>query len=172
MSASSSPGHCDDCSDKKSCCQIPRTAVVLHDVTTASHPAPFVGTPRTKCEVRDATVPPGGERPQKLATGPGHHMRVQARVCRSPGYGRGCARRYLNDLRRNWTEIRKCSHQMTRRCTIISMKYVYADSCRAHRPSESLKGLLTSRGRGMAQILKAQSFNWVATDHREVPSTA
>ncbi len=52
------------------------------------------------------------------------------------------------------------------------MKYVYAHSCRARRHSEDLEGLLTSRGRAMAQILKAQSFNWVATDPQEVPSTA
>ena len=60
----------------------------------------------------------------------------------------------------------------TDRCTILSMKYVYADSCRANRRSEGLKGLLTSRGRVMAQILKAQSFTQVATDPQEVPSTA
>ena len=68
--------------------------------------------------------------------------------------------------------MRKCSHNQTDPCTIPSMKYVYADSCRAHRHSEGLKGLLTSRGRAMAQTLKAQSFNWVATDPQEVPSTA
>jgi len=52
------------------------------------------------------------------------------------------------------------------------MKHVYAYSCRPHRHSEGLRGLLTSRGRAMAQILKAQSFNWVVTDPQEVPSTA
>ncbi len=61
---------------------------------------------------------------------------------------------------------------MPHRCTIPTMKYVYADSCRAHRHSEDLEGLLTSRGRAMARTLKAQSFNWVATDPQEVPSTA
>ena len=29
-----------------------------------------------------------------------------------------------------------------------------------------------TRGRAMVQTLKAQSFNWVATDAQEVPSTA
>jgi len=52
------------------------------------------------------------------------------------------------------------------------MQYVYAESCRAYRYSEGLKGLLTSRGRAMAQTLKTQSFNWVATHPQEVPSTA
>jgi len=52
------------------------------------------------------------------------------------------------------------------------MKHVDAYSCRPHRHSEGLKGLLTSRGRAMAQTLKAQSFDWVATDPQEVPSTA
>jgi len=52
------------------------------------------------------------------------------------------------------------------------MKHVYANSCREHRHSEGLEGLLTSRGRFMAQTLKAQSFSWVATDPQEVPSTA
>jgi len=61
---------------------------------------------------------------------------------------------------------------MTHRCTISNMKHVYAYSCRPHRHSEGLRGLLTSRGRAMAQILKAQSFNWVVTDPQEVPSTA
>ena len=69
-------------------------------------------------------------------------------------------------------EMGKCRHGATGRCTISTMKHVYADSCRADRHSEGLNGLLTSRGRAMAQILKAQSFNVVATDPQEVPSTA
>jgi len=68
--------------------------------------------------------------------------------------------------------MRKCSHKTTDRCTISSMKHVYAYSCRPHRHSEGLRGLLTSRGRAMAMTYKAQSFNWVATDLQEVPSTA
>jgi hypothetical protein len=56
--------------------------------------------------------------------------------------------------------------------TVSSMKHVYAYSCRTHRHSEGLKGLLTERGRAMAQTLDAQSFNWVAIDPQEVPSTA
>ena len=58
------------------------------------------------------------------------------------------------------------------RCTIFNMRYVYADSCRAYRHSEGLKGLLTSRGRAMAQIAKTQSFDWLSTHPQEVPSTA
>jgi hypothetical protein len=52
------------------------------------------------------------------------------------------------------------------------MKYVYAESCRMHRHSEDLKGLLTSRGRVIVQQLSARPFNWSDTDTREVPSTA
>ena len=52
------------------------------------------------------------------------------------------------------------------------MKHVYAEIGRTHRHSEGLEGLLTSRGRAMAETLKAQAFNWVATDPQEVPSTA
>jgi hypothetical protein len=81
-------------------------------------------------------------------------------------------RRNLNRTPRKCIEIGKCRHWATDRCTISTMNHVYADSCRAHRHSEGLKGLLTSRGRAMAQILKAQSFSWVATDPQEVPSTA
>ena len=51
------------------------------------------------------------------------------------------------------------------------MKYVYAESCRIHRHPEGLKGLLTSRGRVMAQQLDAQSFGWAKTYPQEVPST-
>ncbi len=69
-------------------------------------------------------------------------------------------------------ESRKWFHTEPQWCTIPSMKNVYAYSCRAHRHSEGLKGLLTSRGRAMAQTLKAQSLNWIATDPQEVPSTA
>lgn len=57
-------------------------------------------------------------------------------------------------------------------CTIASMRYVYARSCRSVRHIEGLKGLLTSRGRAMTESLKAQSFNWVQIDPQEVPSTA
>ena len=66
----------------------------------------------------------------------------------------------------------KCCHLDPDRCTIWGMKHVYADSCRLHRHSEGLRGLLTSRGRAMAQIVKAQSFGWVTTYPQEVPSTA
>jgi len=66
----------------------------------------------------------------------------------------------------------KLFHTEPQWCTIPSMKHVYAYSCREHRHSEGLEGLLMSRGRFMAQTLKAQSFNWVATDPQEVPSTA
>jgi hypothetical protein len=52
------------------------------------------------------------------------------------------------------------------------MERVYAESGREHRHAEGFESLLTSRGRAMAQTLKAQSFNWVATDPQEVPSTA
>jgi hypothetical protein len=52
------------------------------------------------------------------------------------------------------------------------MKHVYAESCRIHRHSEDLKGLLTSRGRVMARQLDAQSFGWTKTYPQEVPSTA
>ena len=51
------------------------------------------------------------------------------------------------------------------------MRYVYARSCRSVRHIEGLKGLLTSRGRGMTESLKPQSFNWVRIDPQEVPST-
>jgi hypothetical protein len=52
------------------------------------------------------------------------------------------------------------------------MKHVYAGICRTHRHPEGSESLLASRGRAMAQTLKAQSFNWAATDPQEVPSTA
>jgi len=52
------------------------------------------------------------------------------------------------------------------------MTHVYAESCRTHRHPEGRKGLLTSRGRVMAQNLKTQSFNRVAIDPWEVASTA
>ena len=52
------------------------------------------------------------------------------------------------------------------------MKHVYAESCRIHRHSEGLKGLLASRGRVMAQQLDAQAFDWATTYPQEVPSTA
>jgi hypothetical protein len=66
-----------------------------------------------------------------------------------------------------------CSHTALRSVTVSSMKHVHAYSCRDHRYSEGLKGLLTSRGRAMAQTLDAQPFNWVMTSPaREVPSTA
>lgn len=69
-------------------------------------------------------------------------------------------------------EKRKRSHFLSGRCTIVTMKHVYAERSRTHRHSEGPESLLTSRGRAMAQTLKAQSFNWVATDPQEVPSTA
>ncbi len=81
-------------------------------------------------------------------------------------------RKYLNRSPRKCTETGKCRHLDADRCTISTMKYVYADSCRVHRHSEGLRGLLTSRRRAMAQTLQTQSFNWVATDPQEVPSTA
>jgi len=68
--------------------------------------------------------------------------------------------------------MRKCFHRVLYGCIIPTMKHAYAYSCRAHRHSEGLKGLLTSRGRAMAQTLKAQSLSWVAIDPQEVPSTA
>lgn len=95
-----------------------------------------------------------------------------SRFCRTSGYDRGFTRKYPNDEEKICTETRKCPHKSTDRCTIPTMKHAYAYSCRAHRHPEGLKGLLTSRGRAMAQILKAQSFSWVATDPQEVPSTA
>jgi hypothetical protein len=52
------------------------------------------------------------------------------------------------------------------------MRYVYANSCRAARHAEGLESLLASRGRVMADTWKAQSFNQVASDPKEVPSTA
>jgi len=52
------------------------------------------------------------------------------------------------------------------------MRYVYARSCRSVRHIGGPKGLLTSRGRAMAETLKAPSFNWVHIDPQEVPSTA
>ena len=52
------------------------------------------------------------------------------------------------------------------------MKNVYAESCRIDRQPEGLKGLLTSRGRVVAQQLDAQSFGWAKTYPQEVPSTA
>jgi len=52
------------------------------------------------------------------------------------------------------------------------MKYVHAESCRIDRHAEGLKGLLTSRGRVMAQLSNAQSFGWATTYPQEVPSTA
>jgi hypothetical protein len=52
------------------------------------------------------------------------------------------------------------------------MKYVYVESCRIRRHSEGLKGLLTSRGRVMAQQLDAKAFDWATTYPQEVPSTA
>ena len=67
--------------------------------------------------------------------------------------------------------MRKCFHSPSDRYSIATMKYVYAERCRTHRHPEGLEGLLTSRGRAMAQTLKAQSFNRVATDPQEVPST-
>ena len=66
----------------------------------------------------------------------------------------------------------KCLDNATHRCTIPHMSYVYAESCRDHRHSEGPKGLLTSRGRAMAQITKVQSFDWASTIPQEVPSTA
>jgi hypothetical protein len=68
--------------------------------------------------------------------------------------------------------MRKCLHTTLDGCSISTMKHVDAYSCRAHRHPEGLKGLLTPRGRTMAQILKAQSFDSVVTDRQEVPSTA
>jgi len=52
------------------------------------------------------------------------------------------------------------------------MKNAYAESCRIHRHSEGLKGLLMSRGRVMAEQLSAQAFDWATTYPQEVPSTA
>jgi hypothetical protein len=52
------------------------------------------------------------------------------------------------------------------------MKIAYAESCRILRHSEGLKGLLSSRGRVMAQQLNAHAFDWAATYPQEVPSTA
>jgi hypothetical protein len=52
------------------------------------------------------------------------------------------------------------------------MKHVSAKCNRAYRYSEDLDGLLTSRGRAMAQTLHAQSFSWATTNPQEVPSTA
>ena len=52
------------------------------------------------------------------------------------------------------------------------MKNVYAESCRIDRHPEGPRGLLTSRGRVMAQQLDAQSFGWAKTYPQEVPSTA
>ena len=97
---------------------------------------------------------------------------ADTQVCRSSRYEEPMVRTYLNGSSRKCMEMGKCRHGPTDRCTISTMKHVYADSCRADRHSEGLTGLLTSRGRAMAQILKAQSFNVVATDPQEVPSTA
>ena len=52
------------------------------------------------------------------------------------------------------------------------MKHFYAKSCRTPGTQKASKSLLTSRGRAMAQPLNAQSFDRVATDPQEVPSTA
>ena len=92
--------------------------------------------------------------------------------CRSSAYCRAPRRKYLNGGRENCTDLSKCSQKGDDRYIILVMKHVYAGICRTHRHPEGSESLLTSRGRAMAQTLKAQSFNWVATDPQEVPSTA
>ena len=76
----------------------------------------------------------------------------------------------MNEKCRNKSE--KGFHKDSPSYTIATMRYVYARSCRSVRHIEGLKGLPTSRGRAMAESLKAQSFNWVRIDPQEVPSTA
>ena len=67
----------------------------------------------------------------------------------------------------------KCSHKRADRYIIPTMKHVYAGIAAGRTGTQKAsESLLTSRGRAMAQTLKAQSFNWVATDPQEVPSTA
>lgn len=97
---------------------------------------------------------------------------MYTRICGVERYDVDVARKYLNDGGTNSKETRKCSHSVIDRCTISCMKHLHAYRCRSTRHSEGLASLLTSRGRVRAETLKAQSFNQVANDPQEVPSTA
>jgi hypothetical protein len=76
----------------------------------------------------------------------------------------------IENLKARW----KCESFPMRQvdgCILVTMKHVYAESCRTNRHPEDLGGLLMSRGRATTQISNVQSFSMVSADPQEVPST-